>query len=109
MYSGDVVESVKSPGDPLLVCHHRDRYASLVEAGDSLGGPFDKLYAFYSSDKPVVDNNCAVAVEKDSRSRISTRRIKRRVSEIGIGRFHLIPLTCSAGPKLETIVLSNCM
>ena len=73
MDTSNVVDPVKTPCDPSLVGHHRNREAGPIEPGNRLCCPFDELDSVDRADVPVVNDNGAVAVKEDTGPRRSSR------------------------------------
>jgi hypothetical protein len=65
VYPGDIFDPEESPSDPRLVRHDSDRDRGLVELSDSPGRSLNELDPFNRSDVTPVDDDRAVAVEKN--------------------------------------------
>ena len=72
VHPGDIIDAVESPRDPGLVRHHGNRDAGPVEPGDGLGRTLDELHAVNRADVAMVNDDRAVAIEKDPGSSAST-------------------------------------
>jgi len=80
MHQRDVVQTVEAPGDACLVAQHRDRNPGPVESRDRLRGAVDEFNAFDRTHVAVIDNDRAIAIEKDTGSRGRARLPRRRRS-----------------------------
>src|SRR6266568_5352317 len=77
MHPGDIVNSVKSPGDSGLVRHYRDWDACPIELRDRFCCPVDEFDAVDGAYVPVVYDDSAVTIEKDPGARMRARRYQR--------------------------------
>jgi len=66
MHPGDVVDSVQATRDPGLVRHDRNRDVGPVELGYCLRRALDELDTVYRTDVAMVNDDRAIAIEKDS-------------------------------------------
>src|SRR6266566_8468163 len=92
MHPGDIVNSVKPPGDSRLVRHYRDWDACPIELRDRLCCPVDEFDAVNGAYVPVVHDDSAVTIEKDAGTRMRARRFQRLAGEV-IGCYSLSHLS----------------
>jgi hypothetical protein len=66
MHSRDIVDSIQAARDPGLVRHDSNRDTGPIELGYRLRRPVDELDAVDGADVAVVNDDRAIAIEKDS-------------------------------------------
>ena len=85
VHPGHVVDPVQPSRDPRLVRHHRDGNTGPVEAGDRLRCALDEFDPVDRADVSMVDDDRAVAIEKDPRARTRNRGRTPRTGPVQTG------------------------